>query len=480
MAETDDVLQFLITAREWQTFECKRAAVEPSKILESMVALANSEGGLLVVGLEDPDKADGKKRLIGVSEGPDKVSELMNLMVKEITPPFPNIKDADVAIVNNRGAADILKVFVVERSTDVHSLKRGDTYLRRGRHNRKLTAEEIMRLKYAKGSIRYESEPVPDVKPQDLDQTLLAKYQKYTGSTNQDIWQFLKDNGLTAEKEGQTFLNKACVLLFSPNPAVSLHSKCSIKISHYYGDKPNFSGEPNFVKRPFTIEGPLNLQIQNAMQYFHEWLESSPPLLHGASFRRTRRYPEWVIQEAIANAVIHRDYSLQDDVQLRIFDNRIEIESPGILPGHVTISNIRRERFARNPIILRTLNRFGEEAPNLDIGEGVDRMFKMMTEANLYEPIYMPQAYSLNAVIVLLFNMERVSFWDTVSEYLDRHLYITNQQLRKITSIPDTLKASRLLKGWTKQGLLEQVKRGGYKYTFYKKPGVKLDAGLFS
>ena len=206
---------------------------------------------------------------------------------------------------------------------------------------------------------------------------------------------------------------------------------------------------------------------------------SRPPRLEGAGFRRTRRYPEWVLQESIANAVIHRDYSVQDDTHVRIFDNRIEVESPGILPGHVTMANIRRERFARNPIILRTLNRFGEEAPNLDIGEGVDRMFKLMTEANLYEPLYAPPTVAPSSVLVLLFNLERVTYWDTVSQYLDQNLRITNRELRKITGITDTLKASRLLKMWTRQGLLEQIKTGGAKRTYYQKPGAKL-SGLFA
>lgn len=474
-----DVVQILLDSVEGQLFECKRAAAAPGKVLESIVAMANAEGGWVVVGLEDPNKASGKNRLIGVSESQDNVSELMNLIAKEITPPLHQIKDYDFTITNVHGTSDHLKLFTVERSTDIHSLKRGDTLLRQGKHNRKLTAEEIIRLKYAKGAIKYESEPAKHVRLEDLDQELLNAYKRYTGSQSKDTWQFLKDNGLTAEHEGAVYLNKACVLLFAPNPAISLRSKCSIKVSHYFGTKPNYSGEPNFVRKPFSIEGPLIRQIQGLVRYFHDWLESSPPKLEGAGFRRTRRYPEWVVQESIANAVIHRDYSIQDDTHIRIFDDRIEVESPGILPGHVTMANIRRERFARNPIILRTLNRFGEEAPNLDIGEGVDRMFKLMMDANLYEPLYAPPYIAPSSVLVLLFNLERVSYWDTVSQYLDQHLRITNRELRKITGITDTLKASRLLKMWTRQGLLEQIKTGGVKRTYYQKPGAKL-AGLFA
>lgn len=478
--ENVDVVQLLIDSTEGQHFECKRAAASPAKVLESIVALASAEGGWLVLGLEDVEKAVGRARLIGVSESSDNVSELMNLIPKEITPPLHQIKDYDVPITNVVDAQDALKVFVIDRSTDIHSLKKGDAFLRQGKHNRKLTADEIVRLKYAKGAIRYESEPATHVRIEELDQTLLDNYKHHTGSQARDTWQFLKDSGLTAERDGTLYLNKACVLLFSPNPAVSLRSKCSVKVSHYFGNEPNYSGEPNFVRKPFSIEGPLVRQIQETVKYFHDWLTSSPPRLEGAGFRRTRRYPEWVLQECIANAVIHRDYSIQDDIHVKIFDNRIAVESPGILPGHVTMVNIRRERFARNPIILRTLSRFGEEAPNLDIGEGVDRMFQLMTEANLYEPLYAPPSIAPSSVLVVLFNLERVTYWDTVSQYLDQKLKITNRELRRITGIEDTIKASRLLKAWTRQGLLEQVRGAGPKQTYYQRPRAKLRANLFA
>src|SRR3989338_9248258 len=98
-----DTLQFLLDSKEWQVFECKRASANPNKVIESVVALANSEGGLLVVGLEDPEKAAGRARLIGISESPDNVSELMNLIPKEITPPLHQIKDHDIPITNTAG-----------------------------------------------------------------------------------------------------------------------------------------------------------------------------------------------------------------------------------------------------------------------------------------------------------------------------------------------------------------------------------------
>lgn len=183
-------------------------------------------------------------------------------------------------------------------------------------------------------------------------------------------------------------------------------------------------------------------------------------------------------REAIANAVIHRDYSIQNDIQVRIFDDRIEIESPGTYPGHITVFNIRTERFARNPVVLRTLNRF-REAPNLDIGEGVDRMFKIMHENHLYQPLYIPPKIRPNSVSLILFNLQRIEYWDTISHYLDKNFKITNREMRKITGISDTLKTSRMLKSWVDKGLLERIGQAK-KTVYYKKPGVEPPLDLFS
>ena len=71
-------------------------------------------------------------------------------------------------------------------------------------------------------------------------------------------------------------------------------------------------------------------------------------------------------------------------------------------------------------------------------------------------------------------------YWDTVSQYLDQKLRITNQELRRIIGVTDTIKVSRLLRTWTKQGLLEQIKRAGPKATYYKNPGAKLNLELFA
>jgi predicted HTH transcriptional regulator len=128
-------------------------------------------------------------------------------------------------------------------------------------------------------------------------------------------------------------------------------------------------------------------------------------------------------------------------------------------------------------MIQRTLNRF-QSAPNLDIGEGVDRMFQVMKEKNLYEPLYFPPSVRPNSVLLFLFNLRKVEYWDTVINYLDKNYRITNGEARKLTGISDTLKMTRLLKTWVSKGLLDKVGTGFKGSTYYRKPGVEIPQGI--
>ncbi len=86
------------------------------------------------------------------------------------------------------------------------------------------------------------------------------------------------------------------------------------------------------------------------------------------------------------NAVTHRSFSLGGDhVRVELFDDRLEVESPGRLPGLVRLENIRSTRFARNPRIARALSDLGY---GRELGEGVNRMFEEMNRVGLPDPVY--------------------------------------------------------------------------------------------
>jgi len=459
----------LLVQEEGQTFECKRALKKPSEVLETLCAFANTDGGLFVYGIADEKHFTGEKRLIGINEAPDHSDELLKIISRNFVPPLPAIKHGYVDIVNATGQPDRLLIVKIGSSTTVHSLSTGHTYIRRGRQNNILTHEQSLRLQYEKGSITFETEPARGVKVNHLNQKLAEEFMANNKSQEKGLLKFFLKNGLADEDKGNILLNNAAVLLFTENPSIALKRKCGITISHYFGTEPSRSAKPNFRRPPFTIEGPLLSQIENAFKYVAE--NALPLKLEGATFKRIK-IPEFVLQEAITNAVIHRDYSIQNHIQIRIFDDRIEVESPGWFSGFVSPETILEDRFARNPIIERTLRKM-PNPPNLDIGEGVDRMFKEMHKKNLYSPLYLPRRFTPHAVCVMLFNEEKTTYWDSVEKYLLEHPAITNREFCGMVGI-DTLKASELFKKWTKQQLLEKVgtskRNRAYRKPTEKKP----------
>lgn len=471
--ENKELIKILLEQNEWQTFDCKGARIKPGKLMETVVAFANTDGGTIALGLEDPEKTGIQNRLLGISDNLDNVSDILKYLERDISPPIIHWSKQEIYIQNVKGESDKLMLIFIDKSNDIHS-HHGDTYVRHGRQNSKIGAQEIKRLQYEKGVRSFEDEISGITSLEELDLILLEQYRQDVNSGTADYWQILKDNGLAKNQE----LTKAAVLLFGNNPSVTLKSKFGIKISHYFGTKPNFSGEPNFVEKPFTIEGSLIKQIEGAVQYFSQTVRKAPPKLKGSVFRSSMVIPQWAFQEAVTNAVIHRNYSIQNDIHIRLFDDRIEIESPGTYPGHVTVRSIRSERFARNPLIQRTLNRF-VNSPNLDIGEGVDRMFQIMQESNLYEPLFLPPDLRPNSVLLVLFNLQKIGYWDTVSKYLNEQATITSKEARTITSIKDSVQMSRMFAEWVEKGLLE--KHGASKRsTYYKKPGTISTKNLFS
>jgi ATP-dependent DNA helicase RecG len=142
-----------------------------------------------------------------------------------------------------------------------------------------------------------------------------------------------------------------------------------------------------------------------------------------------------------------------------------------VFPGRITAANINKAGSkSRNPLIAQNLREF-PTPPNIDAGEGVRMMFAEMAHAQLYPPRYRQNtAVAVESVTVTLLNLERPTVWDEVSHWIDEHGEIANADLCAIASI-DTLKASKMLKQWVDQGLLEPMPGRGKRNMAYTKPG---------
>ncbi len=156
-------------------------------------------------------------------------------------------------------------------------------------------------------------------------------------------------------------------------------------------------------------------QISKAQAYVLERLAVGLTM-EGSGFKTRYRFPQRVVKEAITNAVVHRDYRLNRDIHIRIFDDRVEVESPGRLPGNLTPATIDKARsMPRNSMLARNLREF-PNPPNVDAGEGVPMMFAQMAQASLYEPLYREQLEAaVPTLLVTLLNEERPPLWVQVA-----------------------------------------------------------------
>jgi ATP-dependent DNA helicase RecG len=399
----DDALaERILRFREGIGFETKRVGDNRRK-LETMVAFANTEGGVLVLGVEDENKADGRKRLIGIQENPESVDELRRLVLSRITPPLgaPSSDPPDFTELGctlRDGSRGSILVIQVAKSTSVHSVVDGGTFVRYERSNRQISASEITSLSMRRGATSAVNS-VADV-PFDLLDT--AYWREYAAQRRltRPIDQAMRHLGLAREEDGKLHPTRAAVLLFAEEPGGLLDRKCAVRIFHYKGDSIERSTNSNLVRPPVTVAGPLLAQIRDARDAVLRELASGVQV-GPLGFDIAQRYPVRVIQEAITNAVIHRDYFVSADIHIRIFADRVEVESPGGLPGGVTTTNVGVVGSRpRNRGLVDHLREFAVP-PNLDAGEGVPMMRRTMLQSDLYPPVFVVSEGSLRDSVIV-------------------------------------------------------------------------------
>jgi Predicted transcriptional regulator containing an HTH domain and an uncharacterized domain shared with the mammalian protein Schlafen len=220
----------------------------------------------------------------------------------------------------------------------------------------------------------------------------------------------------------------AGILLFAEEPQALLPKHSSIKI-YRYQTRDAVGTRETLAFDPITIEGCVYDQIMSAVSNTVKIIQGLAVL--GKSELKRVNYPHETLHEIITNAVLHRDYSIADDVHIRIFENRIEVESPGRLPAHITERNILDERFARNGGVVRLINKF-PDPPNKDVGEGLNTAFEAMRKLRLREPIIRQRE---NSVIVEIRHEPLASPEELVIEFLKGNAQINNSTARELCHI---------------------------------------------
>lgn len=427
-------------------FKSKR--ISPAKLSRSISALANADGGELFVGVEDnagqfqwdgfttPEDANGLVQAIQ-SVDPSGVLSLSFLS-----------SDAQAGLVLH---VQIPKTRSIYKSTDSR------IYLRKGAQNLpQTTDDQVRRLTLNKGLESHEDETVRDnIESISNSLAVIDFILEIIPHSEPEVW-LRKQLLIVGDRP-----TVAGELLFNDEPQVVI-PKASIKIYRYKTSDAMGTRE-TLDFQPISIDGNLYEQIRKAVTVTVDITETSQVL--GQSGLQNFTYPKEAIHEIITNSVLHRDYSLNDDVHVRIFENRIEVESPGTLPAHVTERNILKERFARNPKMVRLINKF-PDPPNKDVGEGLNTAFEAMRNLRLKPPVI---SQNENSVLVVLRHESLASAEETIVEYLNRHGEINNAKGREICHEGSENKMKRVFERMMDSQIIERIPNRRGRATAYRK-----------
>lgn len=437
MTKNDISRIFKIEENHFNDFKSKD--ISGNKFSKTVSAFANASGGDIYIGIrEEPDtKAKHWEGFQSIEDANSFTQVLESISNVEV---FYNLEYLKHPTLNTY----VLKVTIFKTSSIIYSTDK-KAYVRRGAQSLPAdTPEKIRRLELDKGINSYENETVSDSEITDATESDI--YKRFSNEiipeTDPQKW-LIKQRLVHGDK-----LTVAGELLFADEPQICLPKRSSIKIYRY---KTSGSADRDMLAgQPITIEGCIYDLIYSSVSKTKEIIQSIHKL--SEAFEKIE-YPQETLHEIITNAVLHRDYRIATDIQIRIFDNRVEVESPGKLPGHVTINNILDAQVARNPKLVRLINKF-PDAPNKDVGEGLNTAFEAMSKLRLKSPVISEQE---NSVIVYIRHERLASPEEMVIDYLKNHQEITNAQGRRLTGIKSENTMKRVFYKLRDNNIIEMI-----------------------
>ena len=445
----------ILSMNEGHFLDFKAIDIKPSKLTQTISAFANASGGELYIGIDQLDILN----IVSFLWRGFKTPEDANAHIQVFEQLFPLGQYYSYAFLKHPTFPGFVLQVEVRKSREIAVASDGVAYLRRSASTLPQdTAEKLNRLRLDKGISSFESETV-DTAIEEVSNSvpLLDFLTNVIPTAEPETWlmkqQLVKDGKPTV----------AAVLLFAESPQAILPKRCGIKLYRYKSSTATGTRE-TLAGQPDTIEGHIYDQIKCAVQKTVALVESIQKL--GPKGLEPVQYPHETLHEIVTNAVLHRDYSIPADIQIRIFDNRIEIENPGKLPGHITVHNLLSEQFARNGALVRMINKF-PDAPNKDVGEGLNTAFNAMSALKLKPPV--PEERE-NSFVFHIKHEPLASPDITVIEYLDTHPEIANRTGRQITGIQSENSMKNVFTRLQARGIIEPVPgRKGYSSAWRKK-----------
>jgi len=324
---------------------------------------------------------------------------------------------------------------------------------REGSRNTPINARSLRQLLLERGAVQFETQIPPGVTMDDLDMDQVSAYVESLHLLVSDgagleadlASEVLLQRGCLRRENGKLHPTYAALLLFGSHPQRWLPAATILSA--------RFSGVTfgdQFIKQ--NINGSLPEQLHQAELFVRDNLRSVVRLL-GLKHQETLEYPFEAVRELLVNAVAHRDYNLQGDcIHLNIFSDRLEVTSPGELPGPVTLKNLLDARFSRNAVIVQVLADLGFVER---LGYGLERVVNLMGENGLQLPRFEEHAGTFRVTLfrepafeALQFDPDQFADLDInprqqrALTYLAKHQRITNSEYQTLCPVvhPETLR----------------------------------------
>lgn len=382
-------IDYILGLEEGSVFDRKSIKIKPKELAKHIIAFANSDGGMIAVGI-----TDNKRIIEGIDYYEEKINEILEVPFKYCFPSI-RVRSKRIKCIDSDGFDNHILLMEIESDSVVHKNHQDEVFIRVGDKSIKLNFEERIQLMYDKGERNFEDTEVVDATLDDIDIPFLKEYVKKIGYSKDEI-SYLKENkGFLKEKNGKEILSTAAILLFGKRPQNFL-PRARVRFIKYEGIEEKTGAEMNVVK-DIMFEGKVYDMLEKSIEYIDIQIKEKTFLEEDGTFVTVEEYPKFVRQELVVNAITHRDYSIRGtEIQIKMFDDRLVVESPGKLPGLVKKDNMRHTHFSRNPKIAEYLKYFGYVK---EYGEGVDRIYKELDSAGFREVEYYMDTFILKAIV---------------------------------------------------------------------------------
>lgn len=366
-------LKSILDNGENSYIEFKEESIKAKDLAEEIVAFANSEGGIILIGVDDEGIVKGITDTI-IEE------KIMNVCrnncIPNIIPQFQmvEIDGKNIAVVT------IHKGLNKPYYTVDHKY-----YIRVGTTKRIASREELLRLFEANGALHFDISPIENTTVKDLNLDTIREYfLKYNAfdlfeESKEAQERILMNADIMKEINGKGVCTVGGLLIFGKNPEQRLPQN-GVSFAHFKGTE--ITDELIDKK---VVTGRIQDIAEQMMVVFKNNIKA-PSVIKGLKREEVEEYPSLVLREAIVNTLVHRNYSISGSkIRILMFDDRIEFHSPGRLPNTVTIEKMKIGiSYARNPFLVKYM----ENLRYIDqLGRGVPMILKAMKEIGAKEPM---------------------------------------------------------------------------------------------